>query len=127
MITVMTFQNRGILGNDLLPECSCKENPLSSCKLKLLDLAERMDCSIPSCQVWLDNVCPTKQVRPSHFESSSLQQYNYSNVVQAVQNFGAAIVVCYVLEHAMKFKYAQTVQLWTVQTVTVVGTVVTVH
>lgn len=36
---------------------------MPNCSESCLAMAERMDCSVPSCQVWLDNVCPTKQVQ----------------------------------------------------------------
>jgi hypothetical protein len=38
-------------------ETSCYER--ESCR----EVLEMMDCTTPDCRVWLDNVCPTKQVR----------------------------------------------------------------
>jgi hypothetical protein len=60
------IQNRGLIRGNLLSDCPvcCKGDVFPTCRVRCLDMAEKMDCSVPSCQVWLDNVCPTKQVVP---------------------------------------------------------------
>lgn len=35
----------------------------SGCGERCRTIAETLDCHTPDCRVWLDSVCPTKQVR----------------------------------------------------------------
>ena len=41
----------------------CAAEGGSGCGEGCKTVAERLDCHTPDCRVWLDSVCPTKQVR----------------------------------------------------------------
>lgn len=49
-------------GISWVPQCTCAGDK-PGCTERCLKVAEAVDCSIPSCQAFLDNICPTKKVR----------------------------------------------------------------
>ena len=46
------------------PDCHCcaSSNSPPSCREQVLKLAQAVDCDLPSCQVWMDNICPSQAV-----------------------------------------------------------------
>lgn len=75
----------------------CAAEGGSGCGQGCKTVAERLDCPTPDCRVWLDSVCPTKQVRALLLVvmiiGRLLSLVSPSNAVCGVGSCGAAMDV----------------------------------
>jgi len=59
---------KGVCVEAWQPGCNCctSSNSPPSCREQVLKLAQTVDCDFPSCQVWMDSVCPSQAVSLDH-------------------------------------------------------------